>query len=645
MPLSSTHLVPYVDRPLVTSRFPRYHSYQHDSDPESYHHHRYASNVPRPLPAIAVKLQDPRLKCDRNLGWNIEWAVAFLIDHLDPRNSPDAATVLKNVRVRATILESEGHSLEIPYRIFNKLNETLFAGHLKNAVYLDIRDLKFDVSGATHSQGWGLDPKIKRVSINLNKALLQHARARDLVAALLHHMIHAYFLVACGPQVEKEVGYGRLDHGPHFGKIMMAIKHLSGTNGRPLTSLDFGHTLGHSRLFYDEYSYQRRKPHHRRRGNEKWYCSHCYSDVDALSDGEVNEWYGGVCKPLLDLPDSLRGSSVQIFNDRRMCLEEVPRAEATPSTKSNEFIFRDKPVLVPACYVDNFFSIRRAFEKAGSRYMEIHEEVGKDTFERFLELLHTGSYSPDPKHIHALGCKGPPLIKSFTASEPYLLTDIRIYAMGVKMGFDELKGMALDRMYRHSITHEDPVGLLNELYAGGEPDNDLKTWTRKFLARTPTAGDTDLFATAASPIEPSNLAKLESELLGWKPRFYDLLQQSSALKYEVGKAKRDLVASGLYAAPGAYGAVGAPLSLQRTRSMSPPMGLGIGVPLPGVGMGVGMGVPMRPGYGLPWVSPSEEMERRATAAAAAAASVAGDPYLARGLGYGDEYDDMPWGML
>ncbi|KAF2676460.1 hypothetical protein K458DRAFT_181852 [Lentithecium fluviatile CBS 122367] len=589
MTFGSTELTPYADRTLVGQRYAHCHPYQRDSEPDSYY--RQASlRVPRPLPTVAIRLQDPRLRCERNLGWSIDWAVAFIIDLLEKKTSPDAAVGLKNIRLRAANLEREGHLRDLPYRIFNKLDETLFAGHLKNAVFLDIRSLGSEVSGSTHSQGWSLDRKVKRVSIILNGDVLQLTRSRDVIATLIHHMIHAYFLIACGPQDQKEVEYGRLSHGLHFGKIMMTIRKLSAVHGKPLTGLDFGHTLDQARHFYDECHNQQRRPYHRRRGKEKWYCSHCYSDVDGLSEGEIEEWYGGVCKPLLDLPESLHNSNVQIYNDRRHILEEIPRAQTTPSAASNEFIFGNKSVLVSASHVVNFSSIQRAFEKAGSRYLEIHEDVSKDTFERFLELLHTGTYGPDPKHLHAMGLKGPPVIKSPTGSEPYLMTDIRIFKMGAVMGFDELKGIAIDRMYRHGITHEDPVGLLKEIYDGGEPDGDLKQWARKFLTRTPTAVDGDWMGMGAprTIAEPSNLAKLECDMLGYKARFYDLLQQSSALKYEVSKAKHELMANGLYAAPGRFGAMGVGIP----RGVSPPMGLGYGMPVPALGM--------RPVMGLPW---------------------------------------------
>jgi hypothetical protein len=68
-------------------------------------------------------------------GWNIDWAVALLVDHLDQK--PDTADALKNTRIRVAALEREGLAKDITNRIFNKLDKFLFAGHLKNTVDLE----------------------------------------------------------------------------------------------------------------------------------------------------------------------------------------------------------------------------------------------------------------------------------------------------------------------------------------------------------------------------------------------------------------------------------------------------------------------------------------------------------------------------
>jgi hypothetical protein len=180
--------------------------YHSESDPEYYH--QEATYTPRPYGLS--KLSNERLKCDRNLGWSIDWAVAFLVKHLE-NNASDVSCTLKKIRAKAQHLANNGLIQDVPLRTFNQLDQTLFAGHLKNAVYLDVCDLGPDVSGATFSHGRGPNPRVRRISIVLNTDVHQDSTPTALLASLIHHMIHAYFLVACGPQEEKEQGYGRLE--------------------------------------------------------------------------------------------------------------------------------------------------------------------------------------------------------------------------------------------------------------------------------------------------------------------------------------------------------------------------------------------------------------------------------------------------
>jgi hypothetical protein len=123
--------------------------------------------------------------------------VAFIVDHLEKKS--DAAEAFRTIRIRAATLERDGLTRDIPDHIFNKLDETLFAGHLRNAVYLECSSLKSNISGATYTHNWGPHTGVKRISIILNSDILDCARAKDIVGILIHHMIHAYFLVACGP--------------------------------------------------------------------------------------------------------------------------------------------------------------------------------------------------------------------------------------------------------------------------------------------------------------------------------------------------------------------------------------------------------------------------------------------------------------
>jgi hypothetical protein len=175
----------YSDLPLSGLTYTDPCSCYSDSEPETYFQGRSSSLLP-PAPSTTTRLQDPHHECDRNLGWNIDWAVAFIVNRLDKKD--DASEVLRNVRVRATLLEKDGLAKDILDHVFNKLDETLFAGHFKNAIYLECISLGPDVSRATCTQGWGPLPELKQISVVLNSDVLDGAWARDVVAILIHHM-------------------------------------------------------------------------------------------------------------------------------------------------------------------------------------------------------------------------------------------------------------------------------------------------------------------------------------------------------------------------------------------------------------------------------------------------------------------------
>ncbi|KAF2264834.1 hypothetical protein CC78DRAFT_221291 [Lojkania enalia] len=563
-------LVPFRDR--TTVGFP--HS-PYSSDPDLY---RRQSTFEQPSSNNAVsRLRNERARCDRNLGWNLDFATAFLVDHLDAGNSPDAAKTLRAIRSRAQESFNGGRLQELPYLVFNALDEILFANHLKGAVYLDIRKLGHDISGTTCTHGRGPNRKVQRISIVLNDDLLQQATSRDIIANLIHHMIHAYFLVACGPQDEKEVAYGRLSHGLHFGKIANTIKTLSGAYGKPLP-IGFGHPLPY-RSYYDEY-HPRPPPRH----PPKWFRSYCFSDVPVIPEADIEDFYRSACAPLLDLPETVQKPTVLIYNHRRHNLEQVHRASdlATPSTDSVEFLFDDKPVQISGDLIDNYLCVRRAFDCGKTRFLKVPEEVSKETFMTLLELLHTDNYSPDIQPVTASGKNGPPIIEAVHEdSPPYLLTDIRLFKAAGEMCFDDVKGVALDRLRAQYITHEDPITVLKALYEGGEPDPELRDWGRKFLTRA--AGDEEFAGITRIKrygADPPNIVKLEQDL-SFRERFFDLVPRCGALEIDVLKARESLMRDGRMSP--SWGSV-------VPRTYSPSVGMGMAGPL---GLAPAMGMPQR----------------------------------------------------
>jgi len=508
------HIALYDPCSLSGLVYPRPPLYFSESEPDLYCHPDDSS--------VTSRLRDPQLKCNRSLSFNIDWATAFIVDHINKKT--EAAETFKNVRIKATTLEREGLIDAIPYLIFNELDEALFAGHLKNAVYLDERNFGSDVSGATYNPNWSPVP---RISIILNTDVLVYARARDIVAILIHHMIHAYFLVACGPQKEDEVEYGRLSHGNHFGKIMFTIRKLSAAHGKELDPLGSGHNLSDFSVYGEAWYKPRRRPSAEDRDKDEWYCSHCYSNVYEIPDSEIDKWYDKTVKPMSDQQcKAIRSDKVHIYNDRRHELESKPRARLPPSSKTVEFILKDKPILVEKKKIEKLISVTLAFESSKSRFFKIDKDIPEATFLRFLEFAHTGEYRPDPTNYSARTHQrsGPPIIKPSSArNESQILNDIHVARFGALAKFSEVRTYALKRMDLYGIMTEDPIAVLQAIYSGREPDVKLKEWARKFLV----AGGRD---------EMPNIMKLENDNGPWRIRLCDAMDEFGGLENDVRKA-------------------------------------------------------------------------------------------------------------
>lgn len=104
----------------------------------------------------------------------------------------------------------------------------MFAGKFKDAVFLEFKGACPDVSGATYIPGYHPNLRVTRIAIVPNSDNHKEAILDQIFVSLFHHMIHAYFLIACGPQhCDEPKGGKRLRYGNHSSKIMYTIKNLS----------------------------------------------------------------------------------------------------------------------------------------------------------------------------------------------------------------------------------------------------------------------------------------------------------------------------------------------------------------------------------------------------------------------------------
>lgn len=109
---------------------------------------------------------------------------------------------------------------DLPFMVFDALDERLFRSVLKGNVYICWAPLPGGIYGTTSRPGLNGSP---RITIKLNSRAPKDPSVT--LGALLHQMIHAYYLQCCGHKNKKVVGKGyNLSHGEGYHNLYRSIK-------------------------------------------------------------------------------------------------------------------------------------------------------------------------------------------------------------------------------------------------------------------------------------------------------------------------------------------------------------------------------------------------------------------------------------
>lgn len=192
---------------------------------------------PRPGPSEGdlSRLKDRHLEQPKDLGLTEDEAVKLAVDALKK---------YERTRIEA-LSDLDAHDKYprhmLPFRIFHELDQEMFRGVLKQGVHLKWSDLEIGVHGATSRAGRN---GFSRITIELNSKFSgrhsDHRWPREaLIAALIHHMTHAYFLVCCGFRNEGAPGEKYdLRHNNAFCSLLYQIQSsLKLRSGHKLPSL------------------------------------------------------------------------------------------------------------------------------------------------------------------------------------------------------------------------------------------------------------------------------------------------------------------------------------------------------------------------------------------------------------------------
>lgn len=431
---------------------------------------------------------------------------------------------------RQYVREAEAIDM-IPFHVWQSLDNGLFMGRLSAAVYLNWDHTHF-FDDATPGQTWA--PKklqrpveIERIAILLNgsfmSARMQHPLSQtatkdeagdEFLATLVHQMVHAWFMRACGQQKKGGDSDQRLKHGEGFWKIMYAIADASRSSdalyGPEVTP--FADILLRVHKPLDESGEGNHVPRHLQRylAEEMYDNSLCSTHVATIvSKIDADAWFKKISGPARDATTN----DIYDFDGDTLESKTYPRHEKGSPSSYIEIVWEKKAFAYKRKGLEkDFESLKQKFSD-GRRVLSLPRGVDALTFRILDSFLKSGAdYRPTLAPLPAAGIpllSGPfrrdEACKNKTAG---LWHDVRAFKLGTAIQFPELSNHALARLNTIRTMRFDPLSALAEIYSApssltlvaptlaqkgivpttaldtGVPADELRSWARAFMLAT-----------------------------------------------------------------------------------------------------------------------------------------------------------------
>jgi hypothetical protein len=463
----------------------------------------------------------------------MDQATVELVEYLDKKDEPLAELLNKfrNGEVASIVADPR----DVLCWVATPFERRFFNDKLTSKVDVVFDHLGPDVSGRTHAPNHIGNPKILiRLNMDLLLPLFRNRnqkQAKDqLYAALLHHLIHAYFLTRCGSPDRSEESDGRLRHENHFGIIMYKIKKISAKFGNALP-IDFGHSIPARSPWYGQQLAIQHQTLTRSRMmsvDDRHHYLECTSTIDSIPEGKLKTWYQNKCyqnvKPdIFEFNDNgeLKSTPLHLIRDKKSDWIEI--------------YWSRKILKVDRSNISKLTSpFKRKFDNSNRR-VDI-PKVPENIVRALWTFLQTGSYGPSLSNTKN-GTKGPALIKGLdTTMTPYMLNEVRIHELATHLGFDELRRRALSRLLEMQYTYEDPIPIFERIYkvqdgGSGGAHPELRQFAIAFMKR-----HSDILLPGQQAIDFSNWSYLK-EHVGFQ---YCLENGGEALKVDFRIAEDDL---------------------------------------------------------------------------------------------------------
>ncbi|GAB7357983.1 hypothetical protein MBLNU230_g0150t1 [Neophaeotheca triangularis] len=444
-----------------------------------------------------------------DLGWSLEFATAWCYRHL-LGNQSEVADMIDTAR---QIVGDEVRGRE-PEMIFDGLDKALFGGKLEGMVRLRWKLIASSTPGITSVPG----VNGPRICIQLNKAPFEDGvgDVEELLDAMIHQMIHAFFLVCCGAQPKDAKQDGRLLDGLHFGVILLTIKDIS--RRCKLGALPLVFYSRNRRNVERQRNLQARLNGAPRRDLTPSFValdtkstaigpppadgqSHCSHENASITRAQIKNWQVQSYSVAIDLAMDDRGDEINDLGADKK-LHPIKRVNGPPSDDYIEAIWGGSRIMFLRKKAMQFPSLKKAIEKDRKKELKI-PDCSMDLLCCLWDYIsHQHYFDPDKPSMKEVDqtdlgrLPGPPTIRPIREDSAWRdsrqrrdeyeddpKTHIEVYKLAEDLKFDELQGYALYRLYKMHQTSKNPIEALKELYKSKPIASDLHKWARKFLAK------------------------------------------------------------------------------------------------------------------------------------------------------------------
>ncbi|KAL8654820.1 MAG: hypothetical protein Q9210_001278 [Variospora velana] len=385
---------------------------------------------------------------------------------------------------------------KLPFQVFNELDAEFFRSALKGNVSVGWKELPRGVLSLTARASRKSNPRIR---ILLSPQLLRSGSRLDVFGALIHQMIHAYYLQCCGFRNRGNTGEGHdLEHEQAFQALLECIREHCRVLEGPLHLSDLSIPLGKSR----NTSSQEPMPG----------ASCCYGQKKRLNDIDIQNWREAAAVKTESLKEAQKSKATGSQDDsdfpKDMYYVHKEGTEDPPTTLDKWHYAREAYIFlcfdnrhypVPRSLISDLTALTSSTHCKDKVFLQMPQGTSEGDFLTFYSFLVHGVYPPYLKALNTQSSsfdptrQGPPKIKSYDPSAPtYLIRLITAFHLGTVLQYKPFRDFVLKGLYSLENTAEDPVAVLEQIYfrpkdvqhinTSASIDDPLRAWTRSWLA-------------------------------------------------------------------------------------------------------------------------------------------------------------------